>query len=130
MSDQTALSLRYYNAGSRIRWQGVLWHVESLKVASLSVRSAAPALLRTVTVSDAVGSFQTAVTNTPPCFLPSQLRKQVGWQSEYLFNKLRRVLSQKTVIIEKSNFLVFTLYLRHIVVYHMHRVPCSESPNK
>ena len=49
MSDQTALSLRYYNAGSRIRWQGVLWHVDSLKVAPLSVRSAAPALLWTVT---------------------------------------------------------------------------------
>jgi len=50
MSDQKVLSLRYHNAGSRIRWQGVLWHVESLKVASLSVRSSAPALLWTVTV--------------------------------------------------------------------------------
>jgi len=50
MSDQTALSPRYYNAGSRIRWQGVLWHVESLKIASLSVRSAAPAVLWTVSV--------------------------------------------------------------------------------
>jgi len=30
--------------------KGVLWHVESLKVASLSVRSAAPALLWTVSV--------------------------------------------------------------------------------
>jgi hypothetical protein len=106
-------------------------HVESLKVASLSVRSAAPALLRTVAVPVRRSWFIPDCSYENTALFSTFTTETAGWLAIWVF--IYHITW--SLVPEDSNYrekylLVVTLCLRHIVAYHMHKVPCSESPYK